>query len=213
MKKNIFPFILFLFCILGCAPNKAISTQSSQTLFRIGYCPTMQKEINRISSDDYALEKVRYATSVQVIQALNAGGLDAAIIGQKPYPNELVGEMTVRQVRDGLTLVASQQKVVPYTQLSEYLIHTYLSPAVAENSLPEGIKIIYHTGPDPAFTLDQKSALLIEWSQITSDYQLLIPVDGQGNKIPAFRTPFLIYSSISTQDMNRLIEDILRSLS
>lgn len=212
MKKIFSLFLLFLFCVLGCMPGESISTKPPQTVLRIGFCPTMQEEINHMTSDDYALEKVRYANSAQVIQALNAGEVHAALIGRKPYPNELFGEMTVRQLQAGVTLVTLQQRVVPYEELSNYSIHTFLSPEIVKRVLPDDSEIVYHTEADSTFTLDLESAVLVYWSQVTNDYQLLVPVDGQGNKIRAFRTPFLIFPGNSQKDFEGLIDDVLRSI-
>ena len=180
----------------------------SDILIRVAYCPTMEDHLPLLNLEGFAIEAFPYPNAAQALQAIISREVDAALIGRKPYTAEMVWDFVVLQLRDGVTLINAQQRVIPYSDLVSVTIHTMLSIQEAQGLFPEGTRIIHHTAHTPADLLDQDSAVLMDWVQVEGNYQLLTPVNEQGQKIPHFRTPFYVYPASFAEKLQAVIEKI-----
>ena len=184
-------------------PLKSTATVQEEVI-RVAYCPTMANELSLLEADGVFIEGVQYPSAVQAVQALQDGAADAALIGRKPYQAELAVGFNCVQLRDGFTLIAQEKKIIPYADLAAMTIYTELLEEEIEDVFPAATHIIHYSGYELPEISDNRSALLIRWDQVENPYNLLIPIDSQGNKIKDFRTPFLIFP----ETCSHLLEDI-----
>jgi len=56
--------------------------------------------------------------------------------------------------------------------------------------------------------VDDSSAILLHWSEVPPSYQLLIPVDSQGNKVPEFRSPHFYFNDHPQIDHTPIITEL-----
>lgn len=183
----------------------------SDILIRVAYCPTMEDELSLLYLEGFVVEVFPYPNAAHALRAIINREVDAALIGRKPYTAEMVWDFVVLQLRDGVTLINAQQRVIPYSDLVSVTIHTMLSIQEAQGLFPEGTRIIHHTELTPADLLDQDNAVLMDWTQVEGNYQLLTPVNEQGQKIPHFRTPFFVYPASFAEKLQAVIEKISAS--
>ncbi len=225
MKKRKQLLLLGAYAIIflaGCAaseelePNRESTLEAVDTLeptavvsdhvIRVAYCPTMADELSRLNKEGVIIEGIQYPSAAHAVQAIGAGEVDAALIGRKPYTAEISGALAFAQLRDGVTLISAQKKMVPFSNLATLRIHTTLDLQNVDRFFPENTQIIHHTERISVDLLDQNSAVLIDWAELEGNYQLLIPVNEQGQKIPHFRTPFFVYPSSDAEKFQALIE-------
>lgn len=208
MKKLANLFVMFF--LISCTPAAINIAEITATPvhFRLGYCPTMQGFLPDLFSQGLTFESVPYSSASNALQALIAGEVDAALIGRKPYAAEIDQSYVYKQLRNGVTLISNQQRLIPYADLATLSMHTTLDPENITGLFPDGMQIIHHSEPVTIDLLDQNSALLIDWKEVEGNYQLIIPVNEQGQKIRLFRTPFFVYASSETAKFQELISSI-----
>lgn len=77
----------------------------------------------------------------------------------------------------------------------------------AAESLPTGTSVAYYQIFDRMLAdLDGASAVMLRWSELPTSYQLLIPFDAQGNKVPEFRSPHLYHAEASELDFTQIVD-------
>lgn len=104
-------------------------------------------------------------------------------------------------------MIAQNQAAVPYDALLNVRIFTLEENRDASAILPRGTSIIYYQDFDRMLAeMEGPSAVLMRWSELPAFYQLLIPVDEGGNKIPEFRSPHFYYDETAEMDFPRIIE-------
>jgi hypothetical protein len=187
-------------------PN--LTAASTAQVISVGYCPTMAAELSILDADGVFIEGVQYPSAAQAVQALQDGAVDAVLIGRKPYATEISEGLVFIQMREGVTMINVQQRIIPYAELASLHVHTTLDLKDIDGLFPESTQIIHHTEPVSVVLLDHNSAVLMEWADVEGNYQLLIPVNEQGQKIPQFRTPFLVYDASNAENLQTLIANV-----
>lgn len=208
LHKNFSIVLLVVLLITGCAKT-GTATPSPQLNLRIGYCPTMQDEVIQISGKYSFVELIKYDSSAKAIQSLQAKEIDAVLVGRKPFSQEISSDLMFHQLKPGATLVSQKQGYILYEEISKITIHTSLAPEEADKMLPKGTHIIYYQDNDPPSTQGQNLLILKDWDQVENDDQLVIPVNGQGEKIRIFRTPFLLYPKSNGEKLESFLAAVL----
>jgi hypothetical protein len=203
MFKHINLPAVLLLILIGCAAPAPASPASS--VVRAGYCPTMREEVTRLSADFPALRPVRYPNAASAIQALHSGQVDIIIIGRKVHDHESPQDLATIQLQPGYTLITQTQRAVSMAVLAGMTVHTALPAPLARSLLPDGTSMVFHTKPAEALQAGLASAVLLEWELVEGWHALLIPLGEQGEKIRAFRTPFLVYPRALSGDLAALL--------
>ena len=208
--KRIIIFTLSLLLIVflsGCKTNNSESPIPTQEPIILGYCPTMSPYIQSLVESDLNLQTVQYENSVQAIEALKAGSVQAALIGRTARDYEIGEGIQLVRIEDGYTLITQTQAAIPYEMLPLVSILTLEENKDAAAILPPGTSITYYQDFDQMMVeMEGPSAVLLRWSELPANYQLLIPFDDQENKTPEFRSPHFYYDETLEKDFGKIIE-------
>lgn len=208
MAKSFSLFFAALLLFASCSSPFISSPLDNITAIHIGYCPTMSEDLNILSAIDENLEFIRLPSAAHAIQSLLTGEVDAILIGRKPHTHELSADMVALQLEEGYTLISAQQQFIPYPDLEKIPIHSTHLPETALSILPSDTKIILHENLDQAIEAGLNSAILINWEQVESWHQLLIPINERGEKIRTFRTPFFVYLQSNFDHVLNLLDNL-----
>ncbi len=157
---------------------------------RLGYCPTMSGIAEEIGAKNSHVSLVPYDFTVQALQSLNNEEVDVVLVGRLAEENE-IGETFERQLRDGLTLIGREKRLISIDEMQRSRIHTYVSKKQAQEYIPNTDNIIFHDSFESAIKDGINDVVLIQWSDFSDDLELVIPVDNNMNKIEKFRIPVL----------------------
>ncbi len=157
---------------------------------KLGYCPTMVEIAKMIQEKNQHVSLVPYDFTAQALQSLNKKEVDVVLVGRIAENNEL-GEVFEKRLKDGLTLVGREKMLIRMDDLQKSRIHTYVTKEQAQEYIPNTDKIIYHDSFESAIKEGINDAVLIKWSDFSDDFELIIPVDENMNKIEKFRIPVL----------------------
>ena len=189
IKKINFIFVLFLLSlIISCSYDYSSRTSNVKYL---GYCPTMKNHAFEYARNNNFIAVEVETTSI-ALENLRKGNFDAVIVGRKAHQNEITSNINGTQLKEGYTLVADSRNIIPESQLSDYIIHTYLDSNITDKLLPN-LEIFHYENFETAFAegvSGYPNAMLIDWRDYQDNFQLLIPMRGN-SKTPEFRTPFL----------------------
>jgi len=156
---------------------------------KIGYCPTM-KNFTLKFANLHNYEAIEFSSAAQVLYLLKLNKLDMCIIGRQAKKSEFEG--FVKRIDNGYTLISNSKGMIENSRLSSLEIHTNISKNKIEKLFPELKNMKYHDNLNDA--LNKGNIQLISWDDWNDDFELLIPIDNQGNKNPKFRVPH-IYSN------------------
>lgn len=185
-----FSILVSLILLSGCTMTGKTIKEEPVIL---GYCPTMAGHSEEIQSKNTQITRQAYPSTHAVLSALNKGQIDIALVGRIAKQNELEHPSELR-LREGLTLVGREKRLIPLEELKDVRIHTYLSEEKVREYLPDTEEIIYHPSFEEAIRKGMIDIVLIDWKDYTDSLELVIPIDIQMNKIERFRLPTL-YSS------------------
>jgi len=195
--------ILRFSCIFGlailtilsaCQPKLETDLEVSISEISIGYCPTMAPYVQNLAETYTNLTLTRFDNSARALQALQAGQVQAVLIGRIAWQNELSESLRLVRLADGLTLIARQPGFIAYEDLSRLNILTTERESAAQSLLPDEAVVTYYSDFDQMMAdLDASAGVLLRWSQVTPVDSLLTPVYGTGNKMPSFRSPHFYY--------------------
>jgi len=171
-----------------------------QQAVRIGFCPSMTETIYMLGQKYPTFVSVAYASAGAAFAGLHKGEVDGIIVGRCANQSELTDHLRLVRQQDGLTLVSKQAGMIYYDDLPIVRIHTSEEASTIKGMLPDSAEIIYYETIAEALAKGYEHAVLLRWSEVEPQFGLLIPVDKQGNKVQAFRSPHLYFlESFETQ--------------
>jgi hypothetical protein len=145
---------------------------------------------------------IRYENSAIAMDALHAGVVQAILIGRPARDHELTDDLRLLLVDDGLTLIAQHPGVIRFEDLPKIRIFTQEAEADFQDLIPVRINVVYYDDYNQMLAdMDGSVAVLVRWSQVSPDDNLLIPVDTAGLKVPAFRSPHFYYLDALEADL------------
>ncbi len=212
--KNLFIMgffiVIIVYAFVGCKPldEQATSPTATSTALPVtlGFCPTMRPYVQRLIDSGHNFRTIQFDNSSQAIQALKSGLVQAALVGRTARQSEISEDIRLNRIEDGYTLIGQIQALLPYEELIDVRVFTLEESKDAAAILPPGTSITYYQNFDQMMSdLDRSSAVLLRWSEVPNSFQLLIPVDGQGNKIPEFRSPHVYFNSTLGFDFSEMI--------
>lgn len=212
--KHIYKLFLYLiifgFIFSGCRVEAEQKITPTSASIVIGYCPSMHPYIQKLLNNHNDIEAIQFENSAMAIQSLKSGTVHTILIGRIARENELNQDFQHSLLKDGVTLITKNQSVILYENLKHVNIFTPEEISEAQKILPMGTSITHIQGLEKTLSImDGTSAILLHWSEVpAASYQLLIPVDGQGNKIPDFRSPHLYYQPELKEDLSLIIDEI-----
>jgi hypothetical protein len=211
-NKKIFILVLSFLIVgmlIACKPPSSEASNPTHEPIILGYCPTMTPYVESLVESGYPVNAVQFENSMRAIEALNAGAVQSALIGRTARDFEIGEGIGLVRIKDGYTLIAQTQGGIPYEALSLVRILTMEENRDAAEILPPGTAITYYQDFDQMLSeMDGNSAVILRWSELPPAYQLLIPFDGQGNKIPEFRSPHLYYAEGSELNFTQMIDTL-----
>lgn len=201
MKINISPstarialLVIILALLSACTPKPEASDELPLVEITLGYCPTMQPHAQALAGAHHNITLQQYENSSIALEALKAGRIQAALIGRVAWPHEHTDDLRLVRLIDGLTLIAQQPGVIRFEDLPKIRILTHELEAAIQDLIPVRNNIIYYDDFNQMRSaFDGTVAVLLRWSQVGPSDNLLIPVDGYGNKIAVFRSPHFYF--------------------
>lgn len=191
----IFIALIMSLFVSGCSV-KDVNIKNSEEIIiekqpiKLGYCPTMSGIAEEISAKNPHVSLVPYDFTAQALYSLNSKKVDVILVGRLAKKNE-IGKAFEKKLRDGLTLVGREKKLIKMEDLQKSKIHTYVSKEQAQKYIPNINNIIFHDSFESAIKNIFNDIVLIQWSDFTEDLELVIPFEDNMNKIEKFRIPVL----------------------
>ncbi len=179
------------------------NSNNNKTLI-LGFCPTMEQEAKNIALNNNNIQLIKYHSTIDVLGDLNKDKIDIGLVGRVAKSNELKEGFNELRLAQGLTLITKQKSAILYNQLANIKIHTYLLEEEVESFLQNTENIIYYEKINYAITAGINDAILIDWKDYKDEYELLIPVNQNNQKIKEFRIPVLY--SYKNLEQIKLIE-------
>jgi hypothetical protein len=175
---------------------------------RLGFCPTMAPYAARFDTAIEEIDLVPLGSAGQAMSLLRTGAIDIALIGREAYKRELSGNVGRRRLMGGYTLVYPQKVAIAKEQLAEIPVKTYLPAEVVQQLLPTLENVIFFPTFEECASADAEIPMLIDWKDFRDEHEMLIPVEANGAKVPAFRAPVVFYNkeSVSEDFVDRLAE-------
>lgn len=199
-------FLINVYAMVGCKLLDEQVISPTALPMTLGYCPTMKPYIQSLVDSTQNLSAVQFDNAAMAIQSLVSGEVQAALIGRMARHSEINEDIRLHRIEDGFTLIALNQAVIPYEALLDARIFTMEENKDAHALLPQDASITYYQNFDQMMSdLDRSSAVLLRWSEVPNSFQLLMPVDGQGNKIPEFRSPHFYFNNTLEFDFSEMI--------
>lgn len=160
----------------------------------IGYCPTMQIYLEEFGDDQVRFES--FSTSSESLQKLREGKVDAVLIGRRARQEELVQGISMKQLKEGFTLVGTEPGMIDYDLLTEFVVYTNYDEQEVEGLLPADTQLVFVDSLEEALTqlTSQRHLALISWSDYSDELELVIPMRGDA-KVEEFRAPHLYYKA------------------
>lgn len=215
--------VVILVLINACNPGSQQSTtptaepvleqasEQSPAEIKIGYCPTMAPYVQALAETRPYVTPVLYDNSAVAMQALQTGSVQAILIGRAAWSHELVENLRLVLLSDGLTLIVQQPGVIRYGDLEKVRIFTHEDRAAIQDLLPAQTDIIFFDDFDQMrAAMDGSVAVLLRWSQVSPVDNLLVPVDAAGLKIPGFRSPHFYYLAPNENALTLLLDSFDR---
>ena len=203
MKNNIQHKFFYITAILalailislsGCNPQPEQNIEQALPEIRIGYCPTMNPYVQNLAEAHENVIPVLYDNSAAAMQALQARDVQAILIGRTAWEHEIIEDLRLLLMADGLTLIVQQPGFIRYEDLSRIRIFTHEDPENIQSLIPMQDNVTFYDDFDQMLTdMGRTAAVLLRWSQVSPVDGLLVPVDAAGVKITGFRSPHLYY--------------------
>ncbi len=186
--------LMILSLISSCNPQAEQNIEQALPEIRIGYCLTMDPHVKNLAEAHQKVIPVLYENSAAAMQALQAGNVQAIVIGRSAWEHEIVEDLRLLLMADGLTLIVQQPGFIYYEDLPRIRILTHEDPTAIQSLIPVQNNVIFYDDFEQMLAdMDASVAVLLRWSQVSPSDNLLIPVDPTGIKTPGFRSPHLYY--------------------
>lgn len=211
--KHIYKPILYLliigFVLSGCRVEAEQQATLTPASIVIGYCPTMKPFISNLLENHNELNAIEFNNAAMALQALNSGTIQATVVGRVAHQNEIADGIQLIRVKDGYTLVTKNQSLILFEELKNINIFTLEEISEIQEILPQDTLIRQYQDAEQIFSdMTESSAILLRWSEVPTSYQLLIPVDMQGNKIPDFRSPHFYFHEDTHENLSSIITEL-----
>jgi hypothetical protein len=167
---------------------------------QLAFCPTMTPYAEVFNREIDEITLVQVPSAAQVMSMLRNGSIDIALIGRDASNRELIPEIAKKRLQGGVTLVYFQKSGIPKEQLLEIPIKTYISKERAEKVLPSLENVKFYSSLTECEQNDVGMPMLIDWEDYKDEYELLIPMENNGAKVPEFRAPVIFYNFAKVSD-------------
>lgn len=182
--------ILIVLVVRPSLKSQVVLSENHDEPVMLGHCPTMSGIAQEVAAKNPHVSLVPYNFTAQALQSLNEGVVDAVLVGRLAEENE-IGKAFERQLRGGLTLIGKEKRLISIDELRRSRIHTYVTKEQAEGYIPNIEDAVFHDSLESAVKDGIDDIVLIQWSDFSDEFELIIPVDGNLNKIEMFRIPVL----------------------
>lgn len=160
---------------------------------RLGYCPTMFPEAEKIS-ENKGYDLIEYNSASQVLRALRNNEIQKGLIGRKAYFDEIDSNFNKDIIESGFTLVSNKKEIIDYSQLNFVEIYAYSDLDQISHLFPDNQNIKFIEKQDILNKISEGKYVLISWDDWKNDFELIVVMAGF-NKVRHFRGVFL-YSNI-----------------
>jgi hypothetical protein len=154
---------------------------------KLGYCPTMKGLAESLQQNNPGIELVRKGSSAEVLDSLNRGEVDIALVGRLARSSETDAQ-SVRRLSAGYTIVSATPRNVDLEELQFMEVHTAVDRLLVAQLLPSSV-VVYHDSTAEALKHIEE-AVLISWDEFADEHEL-VTVTGPAGKVMAFRLPVL----------------------
>jgi len=178
---------------------------------RLSYCPTMLPYIEKIKEKNLDIEIVNGQSAAGVLSMLRNNQIDMIMIGRKAYQRELKLDVKEKRLQNGYTLAYSQKSFILEEQLGEVAIKTYISKSIVEKDFAFLKNVEYYDSKEECMEDFLSIPTLVDWNDFEEDYQLLIPMDNNRNKLSSFRAPVIYFNKNVDDSILKSIEDIVNN--
>ncbi len=169
--------------------GKIVYQEISNEKIKLGYCPTMQEDAEKLSEkENYQL--IKFGSASEVLNALNNNQINKALIGRKAKNYEISKEIKETTLKSGHTLVFKQKGFIESSQLSNLEIYTYLSEEQVKKLIPDNKNIIYLPKQQAISKIPEGKIVLISWEDWQDEFELIVIID-ENEKDKNFRGVFL----------------------
>ncbi len=165
------------------------------TTIRLGFCPTMTPYAETFDQTIEEVELVPLGSASQAMSMLRSGAIEISLIGREAYTRELTEKIGKRRLAGGYTLVYPRKVAIPRAQLAELPVKTYLAPEIVAKLLPTLDNVSFYNTFEECERAEPGMPMLIDWKDFKDEHQMLIPVEANGAKVPAFRAPVIYYNT------------------
>ena len=194
IKNGTIVGLVLLALLSACSPKPNQTAEQPLKEIKIGYCPTMTPYVQALAKAHQNVTPILYDNSALAMDALYSDAVQAILIGRSAREHELIDDLRLLLVEDGLTLIAQHPGVIRYEDLPKIRILTHEGEAAIQDLIPVRVNIVYYDDLNQMLAdMDGSAAVLLRWSQVSPYDNLLIPVDPAGLKVPAFRSPHFYY--------------------
>ncbi len=191
LKISVIVAILLISLFLIIKPSfmgKVVSSDNEEKI-KLGYCPTMGEEAEKIAKENnYKL--IKFGSASETLANLDNELIDKALIGRKAKKYELSEGIKEVTLESGYTLVSNKKSFIPYSQLDNQKIYTYLSTDIINELVPGNSQINYLTKEKVSEKINQGKIALISWDDWKENFELIVVVSGN-EKVQDFRGAFL----------------------
>ena len=177
---------------------------------KLSFCPTMTPFATQFDKNVEEVTPMPAQSAAQVMSMLGSNMIDIALIGRAAYSRELTEQTKTKRLQSGYTLVYTEKAGIPKEQLNTIPIKTYLSEEIAKQILPTLKNVKFYSSLNECEKNDIGMPMLIDWADFKDEYELLIPVEPTGGKVPTFRAPVLYYNDKIPET---IIEKIVDSMN
>ncbi len=172
-----------------------MNTKETNNSIKIAYCPTMEVFMNALS-DMEGLEIIPVSSAGQALFLLKSGTVDAVIIGRRAKRQELGDDTRFLRIKGGYTLVYRQKTGIPVESLKDIEVLTYIDDEKISHISGFFGAVKHLNSLDECLKYGLEIPVVIDWDDYRDDFELLIPVNERGEKVPEFRAPVLYHNGI-----------------
>ncbi|BEP29706.1 hypothetical protein [Helicovermis profundi] len=177
---------------------------------KLSYCPTMLPYINKLIDNKIDLEIVNGMSAAGVLAMLRNREVDMIIIGRKAYKRELNLEIKEKRIKNGYTLAYSHKTSISKERLKELAIKTYIPKVIVEKDFSFFEQVEYFDSKKDCMKNSFSTPTLVDWNDFEEEYELLIPMDENRNKLNIFRAPVVYYNENIDESLIKEIDRILK---
>ncbi len=162
-------------------------------------------------SDIDGLEIILVPSAGQALFLLKSGMLDGVIIGRRAKRQELGDETRFLGIKGGYTLVYRQKTGIPVEALKDIEVLTYIDDEKISHISGFFRAVRQLNSLDECLKYGLEIPVIIDWDDYRDDFELLIPVNERGEKVPEFRAPVLYHNGISQRIVQKIDKIIAES--